>query len=53
MKLYCHFNEMEGFNYTGEEWRDAAGYDLCLDSAALGEDGCVERIIKLLPGFIN
>ena len=39
--------------YTGEEWRDAAGYDLCLDSAALGEDGCVERIIKLLPGFIN
>lgn len=37
----------------GEEWRDAAGYDLCLDSAALGEDGCVDRIIKLLPGFIE
>lgn len=35
--------------YTGEEWRDAAGYDLSLDSEALGEDGCVERIMKILP----
>ena len=35
--------------YTGEEWRDAAGYDLCLDSGVLGEDGCVERIMKVLP----
>ncbi len=35
--------------YTGEEWRDAAGYDLSLDSGALGEDGCVERILKILP----
>ena len=35
--------------YTGEEWRDAAGYDLCLDSDVLGEDGCVERILKILP----
>ena len=35
--------------YTGEEWRDAAGYDLCLDSEVLGEDGCVERILKFLP----
>jgi len=35
--------------YTGEEWRDAAGYDLCLNSDALGEDGCVERILKVLP----
>ncbi len=39
--------------YTGEEWRDAAGYDLCLDSAALGESGCVDRIIRALPVFIN
>ena len=37
--------------YTGEEWRDAAGYDLSLDSEALGEDGCVELIQKLLPLF--
>ena len=35
--------------YTGEEWRDASGYDLCLDSEVLGEDGCVERILKVLP----
>ena len=35
--------------YTGEEWRDAAGYDLSLDSEALGEGGCVERIMKILP----
>lgn len=35
--------------YTGEEWRDVAGYDLSLDSEALGEDGCVERIMKILP----
>ena len=35
--------------YTGEEWRDAAGYDLSLDSDRLGEDGCVELIRKALP----
>ena len=35
--------------YTGEEWRDAAGYDLCLDADVLGEDGCVERILLVLP----
>lgn len=37
--------------YTGEEWRDAAGYDLSLDSEQLGEDGCVELIRKILPLF--
>lgn len=37
--------------YTGEEWRDAAGYDLCLDSGLLGEDGCVERILRVLPVY--
>ena len=37
--------------YTGEEWRDAAGYDLSLDSDELGEDGCVEMIQRLLPLF--
>lgn len=35
--------------YTGEEWRDAAGYDLSLDSAVLDEDGCVDLIVKALP----
>ncbi len=37
--------------YTGEDWRDAAHFDISLDSAALGEDGCVDRIIKALPVF--
>ncbi len=35
--------------YTGEEWRDAAAYDISLDSEKLGEDGCVERICQILP----
>ena len=35
--------------YTGEEWRDAGAYDLSLDSAKLGEDGCVELIMQVLP----
>ncbi len=35
--------------YTGEEWRDAAGYDLCLDSSKLGVDGCVDTICQALP----
>ena len=37
--------------YTGEEWRDVSGYDVCLDSAELGEDGCAEKICKLLSVF--
>ena len=37
--------------YTGEEWRDAAGYDLSLDSDVLGEDGCVAFIKEGLPLF--
>ena len=37
--------------YTGEEWRDAAGYDLSLNSDALGEDGCVAFIKEALPLF--
>ena len=39
--------------YTGEEWRDAAGYDLCLDSSVLGEEGCVKRILDVLPRFLG
>ena len=35
--------------YTGEEWRDAGAYDLCLDSEKLGEEGCVQRIMQVLP----
>lgn len=37
--------------YTGEEWQDASAYDLCLDSERLGEDGCVERILSILPFY--
>lgn len=39
--------------YTGEEWRDAAAYDLSLDSDRLGEDGCVEFIRQVLPLYIK
>ena len=39
--------------YAGEEWRDAAGYDLCLDSSVLGEEGCVKRILDVLPRFLG
>lgn len=39
--------------YTGEEWRDAAGYDLSLDSDALGEDGCVALVRQALPLFVK
>lgn len=39
--------------YTGEEWRDVAGYDLSLDSKALGEDGCVDFVRKVLPAFFT
>jgi cytidylate kinase len=37
--------------YTGENWRDAGHYDICLDSGALGTQECAERIIKSLPVF--
>lgn len=37
--------------YTGNPWRDAANFDISLDSSILGEDGCVDMIIKALPLF--
>ena len=39
--------------YTGEDWRDAGHYDISLDSAALGVEGCADRIIKALPVFTH
>ena len=39
--------------YTGEEWRDAAGYDLSLNSGELGEEGCVRRILDVLPRLLG
>ncbi len=34
--------------YTSQKWGDPKNYDLCLNSASLGEDGCVEMIKKYL-----
>ena len=30
--------------FTGEEWKDATQYDLCLDSSKLGYEKCIEEI---------
>ncbi len=30
--------------YTGQNWKDATNYDLCLNSERLGFEGCVEAI---------
>lgn len=35
-------------NYTGETWGAAKGYELCLDSGILGEDGCVQMILNYI-----
>lgn len=37
-------------HYTGREWGDARNYDLCLNSAKLGIDRCVELITTLAKG---
>lgn len=37
--------------YTGNDWRDAAHFDISLNSGTMGEDGCVEMIKKALPLF--
>lgn len=34
--------------YTGEEWRDVAGYDLCLDTSKYGIDGCVQKVQEII-----
>lgn len=34
--------------YTSKKWGDAKGYDLCLNSALLGVDGCVELIKRMI-----
>ena len=35
--------------YTGKEWNDFSNYDLCLNAASLGIEGCV----KLIKNFIE
>ena len=39
--------------FTGDDWRDAAHYDVSLDSSVLGEDGCVDMIRKVIPLFTH
>jgi len=34
--------------YTSKKWGDANSYDLCLNSALLGVDGCVELIKRMI-----
>ena len=34
--------------FAGEQWGQAQGYELCLDSGILGVDGCVEMILNYL-----
>ena len=34
--------------YTSKKWGDANSYDLCLNSALLGIDGCVELIKRMV-----
>ncbi len=37
--------------YANKKWGDAKGYDLCINSFALGIDGTVDLIIKLVETF--
>ena len=43
--------------YTGRDWNDCRFYDLCLNSAAIGFEGCVKAIkeyIKIrFPDYKN
>ena len=35
-------------HYTGRDWGQAQNYDVCLNSATLGEQGCVDTILALV-----
>lgn len=37
-------------HYTGRSWGTAQNYDLCLSSSALGEEACVDIIVKSATG---
>ena len=37
-------------HYTGREWGDSANYDLCLNTAKLGIDTCVDMIVAIVIG---
>ncbi|MBO5049755.1 MAG: cytidylate kinase-like family protein [Oscillospiraceae bacterium] len=37
-------------HYTGRSWGTAQNYDLCLSSSTLGEEACVDIIVKCATG---
>ena len=48
-----HYRESYYKYHTGRQWKRVENYDLCLDSAAIGLDNCVEvikRVIELKFG---
>lgn len=40
-------------HFTGGDWRDAANFDISLNSGALGIEGCAEMIRKAVPLFVR
>ena len=43
-----HYRESYYKYHTGRRWKRVENYDLCLDSAAIGLDNCVEVIKKVI-----
>jgi cytidylate kinase len=43
-----HYRESYYKYHTGRQWKRVENYDLCLDSAAVGLDNCVEVIKKVI-----
>ena len=43
-----HYRESYYKYHTGRQWKRIENYDLCLDSAAIGLDNCVEVIKKVI-----
>ena len=48
MKRQGHYRESYYKYHTGRQWKRVENYDLCLDSAAIGLDNCVELIKKVI-----
>ena len=43
-----HYRESYYKYHPGRQWKRVENYDLCLDSAAIGLDNCVEVIKKVI-----
>ncbi len=37
-------------HFTGRKWGAAENYDICLNTAAIGEDNCVELLYRIVKG---